>query len=69
MEEILTDFEIELSEVKNLITVLDNAINYYMESRSETDHIHTFSGYVNKRMELLCENFESICSEYYTHYK
>lgn len=65
MEEILTDFEIELNEARNLVMVLDNAVTYCTENRIDADHIYTFSNYVSERMDLLCQNFEGICNEYY----
>jgi len=64
MDDLLTDLEDELINILQLQITLDNAMNYCLEKRINSDHLPVLSEYICKRFKKFVNNFEQMEIEY-----
>lgn len=64
MDDLLSDLEYELINILQLQVTLDNAMNYCLEKRIESDHLHVLSEYICKRLTKFVNNFEQMELKY-----
>ncbi len=66
MKEKLSDIEKNLLDIKNLIIVMDDAVQYCSDNAKDTFHLYSITSCISSKIENLYEKFEEIYNEYLT---